>query len=272
MRPMPLLFLAALCMTGCGRNDHGTIVVVPPSKQPVAADPATMPERSDFSSDASAWYDEFQKDPAAAREKYRGKTLDLSGRVAYISPENWGVYLKAEHADPKKELGVPCIFPRESPWAYVSVGSAVKIRGKLFIEPEEHPPDGSVAPVQAILNPAWVMENKDVAVPQKATELAKQFTRDRVAFRQKFNDRSAYVEGEILEKASSQGCEILLRLKGDDGVTVDCCTGGLFNLRSKEKLKGARKGNTVIVYGTYSVFDDDDGRISLNMASVIELK
>jgi hypothetical protein len=267
-----LILLAAFGLAGCEKKDAGP----PPRATPEQPSKGRtdkgdkIPDKADISIDANAWYVDFKKDGPAAAKKYQGKVVELSGMVATVSPTTWCVYLKVENPG-KNELGVPCVFEPKARWPMVSVGSKVKVRGKVFVE-NVRPPDGSVSPIGGALNPCTLVEaGPDPGPKFTSVQFAKEFAANRKDITEKYDGKWAYVEGEVTEKTSSQDCEVLLKLKGFEGITMSCCTNRL-SLR-ENFLDPVGVGKTVTVYGVLSLSDDANQKeILLNASCLVEVK
>jgi hypothetical protein len=256
--------LVALVAAGCGRKDQAP---TNPASPPVTGgapekkkEPAKLPDKADVVLDAAPWHAEFKKDAKAAKEKYKDKVIELSGVVDSVSDDPYDnvgyVFLKVEN----DILGVRCATTDKKPWIKVSPGSKVKVRGKV---PEFGLPADlfSVEIVEAGPNPGVVIS---------AAQLAKEYAADRKAATEKYNDKWAYLDGEVAEKTSSEFCKVLLKLKGEGGITVNCCCGGGSNQKPYEAIKA---GSKVKMFGRLSMFDKPtDKEVFLNMSVLTEAK
>jgi hypothetical protein len=240
-----LLVTGLLIASGCGRK--GTLsslgrdeVPSPPSSElrsfPPSSEPAKEKDLSDakpdFVLDAKAWSEEWREGLAAARAKYRGKVIDLSGEVdSFVDGAGEPAELRLKAAEGR--LGARCLTVDRQPWAKVAPGSKVKIRGMLASH-------GSTLSPSYIIwagpNPALLISSQD---------LAKQFAADREGTAPKFHDKWIYVDGEVVEKMPPKGAAMaVLKLKGeakeDEPVRVDCIFTGESD-RAVERVKvGAR--------------------------------
>jgi hypothetical protein len=126
------------------------------------------------------------------------------------------------------------------PWLSVAPGSKVKICGTV---PENGLPGDLAAAeiVEAGSNPA-------VAIA--ADQLAKEYGSDAKLAAEKFDDRWANLQGEVLEKSGSKECAYQLKLKGDGETVVSCC----FSERTAKCLDAVKPGSKVKVFGQLSLW------------------
>src|SRR5437762_156138 len=76
------------------------------------------------------------------------------------------------------------------------------------------------------LNPCEIVEaGPNPGVVITAAELTKQFGADRQETRKKYDEKWAYIKGEVISVTKPQGCAVLLTLKGAGDITVTCCFG-----------------------------------------------
>jgi hypothetical protein len=235
---LSLVLCAAVGTSGCGKSGDNAAAA---TNTPTTSDSSN---NADYSLDVAQWHAEFSKDPTAAVEKYKGKVIDVSGTVEYVSEDPIQqvgcVFLKVD-GPPLQDR---CATADKKPWLKVSPGSKVKLRGKI---PEFGLPCDLVG--------AEIVEaGPDPAVVVSAEELAKQYSTDGKSATAKFDDKWAHVEGEVVEKTTSQDCAVLLRLKGDNDVAVSCC----FGERNKRPLEGVKPGTKVKVFGQLSLWKDKE--------------
>jgi hypothetical protein len=162
----------------------------------------------------------------------------MSGTVDSARPDPYGQcgYINLEV--PNDFEGVRCVLADKKPWKKVSPGSKVKVRGK------------SSEVISGDLNPCEIVEaGPNPGVIITAQELARQFAADRKGAGQKYDEKWAYVKGEVAEKTSSQGCAVLLKLKGEKDVIVTCCFGEAY----KRGLESVKVGSQVDVYGRLQI-------------------
>jgi hypothetical protein len=264
-RPLFALVIGMLLVIGatpgCGKKEE------PPAKGGAPEGGGKENEKAaqslgkpDVTMTAEQWNAEWEKDKAAAEAKYKGKVVELSGTVQGADDDPYGqvgyVYLKAKG----NLIGVRCATTDKKPWIKVSPGSEAKIRGKV---PEAGLP-GDLFPAEIV----HAGPNPGVVITAK--ELTKDYAADRAAAEKKYNDKWAYVSGEVAEKTESKFCKVLLKLKGEGDLTVNCCTGAGGNFKTLDALKA---GAHVSMYGRLSVFSDPKRKdIGLDMAKLTEAK
>jgi hypothetical protein len=210
---------------------------------PTSSAPASL-VKVDYTLDVGQWHAEFGKDPKAAFGKYNGKVVELTGEVEWVSEDPSQqvgcVYLRVEGAP----LQDRCATIDKQPWLKVSPGSKVRIRGKM---PEYGlPRDLEEAEiVEAGPNPALVMS---------AQQLTTEYAADRKAGNDKFDEKWAILEGEVVEKGPAKDCAVQLKLKGTDDVTVRCGFGD----RNKKPLDAVKVGSRVKVFGQLSIWKENE--------------
>jgi hypothetical protein len=260
-----LVGLLAALAAGCGRkpvpiDDPGPEenAVKPNPKDGDDFKDSTPPPlgKTQVSLDAAKWHEEFKKDSDAALAKYKDKVVELSGVVARVSddPDDAGgnVFLDV----PAETIGIHCATTDKKPWVKVSPGSKVKIRGRAGEMGDLH----AAQIVEAGPNPGVVIS---------AEKLIQQFLTNRKATKEKYDDKYAYVDGEVVEKTEKEG-SVTLKLKGEKNILVACNFGSSSN---KKELAKARPGQKAKVFGQFSLFDGDkDTVIYLNTCLLTELK
>ncbi len=221
-----ILCAAVLLAVGC-IEDEAPAQSAPPSNA-----------KPDYSLDVKEWHAEFAHDTKAAVAKYKDKVVELSGTVQLVAEdpqEQVGlVYLQIEGSD----LGDRCATLDKKPWLRLSPGSTVKLRGKL---PEFGLPGdlGDADIVETGPNPAIAMT---------AEQLAGEFAADAKAATDKYDEKWANLDGEVLEK-SSKVRAVQLKLKGMGDVAVTCS----FSERGKRALEAVKVGSKVKVFGQLSI-------------------
>jgi hypothetical protein len=232
---------AAICTSGCGKTGDSAAA----SAEATATSAATEPSgQADFSLDVAQWHAEFANDPTAAVEKYKGKVIEVSGTVEFVSEdplEQVGcVYLKVD-GPPLQDR---CATTDKKPWLKVSPGSKVKLRGKV---PEFGLP-------RDLVGAEIVEAGADPAVVISAQQLANEYAADGKSATAKLDDKWAHVEGEVIEKTTSNDCAVLLRLKGENDVAVSCCFGD----RNKKPAEAVKVGTKVKVFGQLSLWKEKE--------------
>ncbi len=94
----------------------------------------------------------------------------------------------------------------------------------------------------------------DPAVVISAQQLANEYAADGKSATAKLDDKWAHVEGEVVEKTTSNDCAVLLRLKGENDVAVSCCFGD----RNKRPVEALKVGTKVKVFGQLSLWKEKE--------------
>jgi hypothetical protein len=233
--------LAALIASGCGNTDGASAPGGPSGADSARKDsPREALGKPDVVVSPAEWRAAFKKDSAAARARYKGKVIEMSGTVDSARPDPYGLcgYISLEV--PNDLVGVRCVLADKKPWRKVSPGSKVKVRGM------------SSDVIAGDLKPCEIVEaGPNPGVVITARELARLFAADRREAVKKYDEKWAYVKGEVAEKASTEHCAVLLRLKGEAGIGLTCCFGKPAGYRAG--LDGVRVGSQVDVFGRLQV-------------------
>src|SRR5262249_6520764 len=150
--------------------------------------------KAEFSMDADSWHAEWAKGREAAAEKYKGKTVELSGVVDSPDDDPYGklgyIALKLKGGG----LGPRCALDDPAPWLKVGPGCTIKIKGVV--------PDGGLS---GELYPCVIVESSpNTCLPITAAQLAKEFAADRKAAVDRYRDKCLIVEGELTGKEPSK--------------------------------------------------------------------
>jgi hypothetical protein len=224
---LSILALAATSPAGAGKK-----TTPPPLGKP---DLVVSPEQ---------WAADFKKDSQAARAKYKGKVIEMSGTVSLARPDPYGLCGYISLDVPNDAFGVRCVLADLKPWKKVSPGSKVTVRGK-----SSDLIAGDIRPCEVVKagpNPGVVIS---------AQELARQFAADRKQARQKYNEKWAYIKGEVMEKTAKPG-QASFKLKGADGIAVTCSTGDAY----KKMVTEVKVGAQVEAFGQLQIFDGPQDR------------
>jgi len=204
---------------------------------PTSSAPGSL-VKADYTLDVGQWHADFGKDPQAAVGKYKGKVVELTGEVEWLSEDPSQqvgcVFLKMEGA-PLRDRGATI---DKQPWLRVSPGSKVRIRGKM---PDYGLPRdlGEAEIVEAGPNPALVTS---------AQQLAMDYAADPKAGKDNYDEKWAILEGEVVEKGPGKDSAVQLKLKGTDDVAVRCGFGD----RYKKPLDAVQGVSKVKAFGQLS--------------------
>jgi hypothetical protein len=125
----------------------------------------------------------FKKDAAAARDRYRGRVVEITGLVTHagIGPDGKHYLTLGQNTG--------CMTPEGAPWTKAAPGQTVKVRGK---SPEKsiypHLMDCEIVEVSGPMPPSFTPE-----------QFAKECTTDLKAARAKYKDKFVQISGEIVE-------------------------------------------------------------------------
>jgi uncharacterized protein (TIGR03067 family) len=242
------------------KSDEETPAPQAPKPPPAKKEPGSAAQGApDLVVTPAQWRMDFKKDAKAAKAKYKGKTIEMFGVVDSARPDPFGGpfgYISLEVADDLE--GVRCVLKDTKPWKKVSPGSKVQVRGK------------SSELISGDLNPCEIIEaGPNPGVVVSAADLAREYAADRREAEKKYDSKWAYIKGEVIERTSSKGCPVLLKLKGAGDITVHCCFGDLYK-RGTESLKA---GSQVDVYGRLSVDSaPSEKSVSLLMSMLTDAK
>ena len=259
-----------LLLAGCGDKEPP-----PPTKPPVTtptetgpAVPSTTPKapvdltkaKPDHTLEPKAWFEEWRANSQAAREKYESKVVELSGEVQSLSAalDDKGnvakgvIYLKAGNNDHM----IRCATVDKQPWARLSPGSGVKVRG---IVPQYED--------VAKLDPCIILETSaNPAISISAAQLSKEFDEEPAATAKKYKDKHLIVDGEVMDKKQDAIGGYIVYLKGDeDSVVIAKLPQAMHNLG--EPLKA---GDKIKVTGPFGRGGKNNSLIELFPAFLIK--
>ena len=279
------LFLATLiAIPGCGKQDAPTPVVtaekkdgaVPSAPTPKETAPATLPpppplvmpqiddkkpavvvgkptvlvkkKRSNatetVSLTAEAFAAEIRKNADAAAAKFEPVFVELSGTVRSVGSRDKEPYVTLD-AGPEP-LGIVCVLAQEKePWAKISKGQKIKIRGR-WAEVAVQPGLEECALVELGPNPAQEVT---------AEALAEEFAKNKGAVRTKYQEKPLIVTGVIVDAKPNDLGAVRVFLKGAGETRVDCG----FNTADVAEAKALLAGQRVRLVGEFSAIESNDG-------------
>jgi hypothetical protein len=257
MNALRLAFLAVvvLFLSGCG----GSAPPNPPVSEsattaPLPDDLTNVPPR--FTGTAEELVQECQKDRAAADKKFANAVIELRGEVSGISAGLSGdafVSLKAG----SNLLGVSCAMVDREPWASVSKGQQVTIKGAW---------PGSRVGVSLS---RCVIVNRGPSPAQLVTaeQLAAEYAADRAATINKYRGKDVIVTGVIAAKEKTETGTPSVCLKGTEKIRVDCGFGNLDN--DRKALEPLTAGQPVKVVGELLGIDHTERSVALRFCHLI---
>ena len=177
--------LLCLALAGCGEN----------SSVPDTSD------LTDFALTAEQLEAEVRQDEKTAERKYERKNIELSGVVLAMYGDN-PVFIGLYRG--KGLLGLPCEMVEEEPWAHVTFGQQVTVKG-VWREDADKPSLQKCVIVATGPNPA-----PRLSAVQVATEYAAGIDKAN----SKYSGKYLIVSGMILEKHADNPLHPSLILKG----------------------------------------------------------
>jgi hypothetical protein len=192
---LPALFVAALFAAGCGGGGRPSTADETKDGAPLTA--PTGPDlrlvKPDFNLTAAELGAAYET--SSAREKYKGKVIELSGDVRFIRRDESGrvlLWLTVPNRSPNRSFvdWLRCVVHDPTPWKEVTPGQAVKIKGKVP-DPDY---DGSIA----LLDCAIVEATGPRAPTLSADQVAREYRADPVGFTKKYDSNGLILSGEII--------------------------------------------------------------------------
>jgi len=238
-------------MLGCSKKEEAKTSILPSSEAPSLSstkgsietktkdNPKVDVPKPEFTLTADEYVADIEKDKQAAKAKYQGKLIELSGTVRAIqggvpARETGIVNLGATNS----MFGVNCSMTEKEPWARVSPGQQVRIRGKA---------DTSGIPY--LWNSMIVEQGPNPAVKISDADLAKEFVGDKKKTNQKYAAKYMIVEGEIVDKKEHDRY-VSLFLRGDGNVRIECCV----DPSDKDITSDLKPGRRIKMFGRYSAY------------------
>ena len=204
----PILLFAVLCFGfGCGKQK--------PTDQHAPDDPGAAPAKeADYTLTAAEFEKEYKADSNATKAKYDGKTLEMSGVIQQVNPNYYAngttiVFAPVERSGNTMHCTTKGFVPPGS----LAKGQTVRVRGKA---------------TGTLLMDCVVLEKgADTAVRATAEQLAKDHTADPEKARQKYDDKTLVIKGEIaaVKPDPLAPHRKVIELKGDGQTVVECRFG-----------------------------------------------
>jgi len=215
--------------------------------------PGLANKPADFTLDAKAWKEEWKKDSAAAGAKYRGKVIELSGAVDSADQDPFGAVGYVFLLGPGDDQGVRCATVDKEPWAKVSPGSKVKIKGVA--------PDADLGMDGGLVKCVITEAGPNPAIVTSARQLAADFTADREGAKKKYDEKWVIADGEVSSITDKQR----LILSGQGPTQVPC---EFPSITDKGPLVGVKKGDKVKMFGRCYVLTESN-KIALDRCMLI---
>ena len=225
-------------------KDPAVVKPKPPPPPPVVKRERVKPTDT-VTLTAEAFGGEFRKDAEAAAKKFDAVFVELTGVVSGVGSRGNEPFVTLD-AGPES-LSILCLLGQEKePWAKISKGQKIKIRGQW--------PDFSVQPTleQCVL----VDVGTNPAQELKAEALAAEFAKNKDGIRKQYAEKTLIVTGEIVDaKPRNDLGAVSVYLKGAGEVRVDCG----FNAADRAEAFALKSGSPVRLVGEFSLFESNDG-------------
>ncbi|MDB5310875.1 MAG: tRNA anti-like [Gemmataceae bacterium] len=211
------------------------LVLADDTPQPGPKPKDTLPA-ADFKLTAGEFAKEFRKDAKAAREKYKGKIVELNSTVssAALGYEGKNSYVGVETPDPAVKFGNPevmCLSNDPEFFAQFGRGQTARIKGK-------------VGPGGSLMSCEVVEKGADTRILVSSETLAKDFTADPEKALAKYERKTLVVSGKISAIKPYPGLKVkYLELTGDDKMVIEC------RYSEPNVVEKYQVGQTVKVYG-----------------------
>lgn len=244
-----LFFVLALALTGCGKKAADDKPGDKQTEKPEdGSDLATA--KPDVTMTAEAWHAEFKKDEKAAKAKYMGKVVQLTGKVWTLA-QNIDAGITFVHLKVENDLfGVRGGTKDLNLWERVPEGAEVTIRGRL---PDMGVMTGELFPIHV------VSVDKNPSRTFTAAELAIEFKKDKEKLKAAWGDKWVYVEGEFVRTIKSQHGSEQIVLKGAGGVDIKCA----FPMDANALASKLKPGQKVKVLGQLSIYEEPSLQMAL---------
>jgi hypothetical protein len=181
----------------------------------VTGQPSAAPKLppADVTLSAADFYTEFRKGAEAAAAKYKGKVVELSGKI-YSVGYNDGVKSSViifEGPEKGRPIGAVCVVPGHHFVGELGRGQTITVRGT------------TVTSDARLESATLVKRGPDTVVRVAAPDLTKAYNTDRKAVEQKYLNKTLVVTGEVLEFKNAPGSNYeYLELKGSGATRVKC--------------------------------------------------
>jgi hypothetical protein len=247
MRALSLVLLsclAGLLLAGCGPT-------APSGKQGEESKvPTSKLGPPDFSMGSRQFVAEFKKDSKAAHQKYKGKTIELLGRVVSVDTNLSGDPVVMLEGEPKKSDWAACITAERYPAKKLAPGQSVSIKGRghdWF--PGPNLLDCEILRVEGPKPQAFT-----------ADELAAEVGKDVEAAKKKYEDKWMLLSGEVAEVKFREGgaADAVLKTKSK-GPRVEA----VFMLMDKKSAAALKAARRIEVLGRFSTLHVSKDKVEL---------
>lgn len=242
---LPILVVSITVLScgtiGCGdkNSDDGQ------SDEP---DLSTM--KPDYSLSSVEFSAEYKSDNKAARAKYKGKMIELTGKVVGVGRNAGKEEFLTLEATKGSFLQVICFTRINDAWLKASPGQTVKLRGYW-------PP----IVVTAALVKCQILEVQGESCPRlSAEQLAKEFDADSSATAEKYKKFSHLIlDGEVASKEVNKVGAAEVFLKHGGKCRISC----IFTAFEKDLTQPLEAGQQITVIGEFSSFSANESSLTL---------
>lgn len=218
------LSLAVVVVAGLGADDTKDAAVVQVEPEAFAA--------------------EVKKDEKAAAQKYKGKTIEMSGRVAGVARGFGGDVFISLPSETAGILGVSCFLKDKNVFGKVVKGQEVTVRGRY--------PEFQIG--TQIAGCVVVQKGPNPALTYTAEQMAREWATDKAAAVKKWRDKPIIVSGEVVDTKDHDVGTTSVFLRAGDGKRVDCG----FTAFEKDLAGKYKKGEKATIVGEFLESESND--------------
>jgi hypothetical protein len=224
----------------------------PPDKK-APPEKKTAP-KADYSLSAKDFMAEFEKDKQAARAKYEGKVLQLTGPVGQVGRGGDDTDFLVLNKEPYS-TGAMCFTKEKEPWKTALPGQSVTIIGTA---------DLSLVP--ALVNSVIVEKTGSAPVTLTADELAKEYAADPQTATKKYRKLAAIIlKGEIarIEKNEFGSVTVIFRTEAKSPIVHAYFTNQFY----RNYVADLKLGQKISVVGEITL---TKGRVGTSNGGILE--
>lgn len=215
-----------------------------------SGEPDLSKMKPDYTLSSVEFSAEYKRDNKAARAKYKGKMIELTGKVVGVGRNAGKEEFLTLEATKGSFLQVICFTRINDAWLKASPGQTVKLRGYW-------PP----IVVTAALVKCQILEVKGERCPRLTVEqLAKELDADSSATAEKYKKFSHLIlDGEVASKKVNKVGAAEVFLKHGGKCKISC----IFTAFEKDLTKPLKAGQKITVIGQFSSYSVDESSLTL---------
>jgi hypothetical protein len=225
---------AGLLCVGCGGSSSSG----PAKDAAPSADKDGKPKlgKADFTLTSKDFAEEFKKDKTAAHAKYKGKIVEVTGKVESVGRNASDEPILTLEGPPKSFDWTQCLTRDRYPWKTAAPGQTVTVKGK-----------GHDFFPGAILLDCEIVEVKGDKPPAlTADELAKEYAADPKAAAKKYEEKWIALSGEVEKVNANDTVDLKTQAKGPR-------VRANFGAAEAKQLKGVKPGQKIQVLGNFGL-------------------